>query len=50
MTKMEKHVHKLWTELLEVNNIGVEDNFFQLGDGTVLAFRLVSMAREDDWP
>ncbi|KAI5924948.1 hypothetical protein F4810DRAFT_709140 [Camillea tinctor] len=46
-TKMEKLIAQLWESLLETNNIRAEDNFFELGGGSVLAMRLVSMARRE---
>ncbi|EHL00978.1 putative HC-toxin synthetase [Glarea lozoyensis 74030] len=46
-TPIEKRIHKIWMDLLDVDQIGVEDNFFHLGGGSVLAMRLVSMARRD---
>ncbi|KAI0602864.1 hypothetical protein F4775DRAFT_581102 [Biscogniauxia sp. FL1348] len=46
-TKMEKLIAKLWETLLETDTISVEDNFFELGGGSVLAMRLVSMARRE---
>ncbi|KAH7361061.1 hypothetical protein BKA65DRAFT_591983 [Rhexocercosporidium sp. MPI-PUGE-AT-0058] len=47
LTKMERRISELWKTLLEVDHVGGEDNFFQLGGGSVLAMRLVSMARRD---
>ncbi|KAI0129876.1 hypothetical protein BJ170DRAFT_290871 [Xylariales sp. AK1849] len=44
-TSMEKRVAELWKTLLETDQIGVNDNFFELGGGSVLAMRLVSLAR-----
>jgi aryl carrier-like protein len=46
-TKMEKRIQGLWQTLLEEDQIGVDDNFFDLGGGSVLAMRLVSMARRE---
>lgn len=46
-TKMEKRIYNLWKRLLNIDQIGVDDNFFQLGGGSVLAMRLVSMARKE---
>ncbi|KAH9213182.1 putative HC-toxin synthetase, partial [Leptodontidium sp. 2 PMI_412] len=47
LTKMERRISELWKTLLEVEDVGGEDNFFQLGGGSVLAMRLVSMARSN---
>jgi aryl carrier-like protein len=46
-TRMERRIHALWKTLLGTDEIGVDDNFFQLGGGSVLAMRLVSMARRE---
>jgi aryl carrier-like protein len=46
-TALEKKIHTLWKGLLNIDQIGVEDNFFRLGGGSVLAMRLVSMARRE---
>ncbi|PVH82351.1 hypothetical protein DL98DRAFT_386885, partial [Cadophora sp. DSE1049] len=47
LTKMERRMAKLWKTLLDVDHVGGDDNFFQLGGGSVLAMRLVSMARRE---
>jgi aryl carrier-like protein len=44
---MEKRIHSIWKTLLNTDQIGVDDNFFQLGGGSVLAMRLVSMVRRE---
>ncbi|ORY68182.1 uncharacterized protein BCR38DRAFT_422356 [Pseudomassariella vexata] len=46
-TPTEKRIAKLWQTLLEVDRVGIDDNFFKLGGGSVSAMRLVSMARRD---
>jgi len=46
-TELEKRLHNLWKILLESEDFGVDDNFFQLGGGSVQAMRLVSMARRE---
>ena len=44
---MERRVAALWKTLLDIDHVGADDNFFQLGGGSVLAMRLVSMARRE---
>ncbi|TVY83910.1 Nonribosomal peptide synthetase, partial [Lachnellula suecica] len=46
-TRTEKRIQNLWKTLLRCDEIGIDDNFFQLGGGSVLAMRLVSMARRE---
>jgi hypothetical protein len=44
-TDMEKRISGLWKTLLDLDRVGLDDNFFELGGGSVLAMRLVSIAR-----
>ena len=48
-TEMEKKLQKLWGELLSLsqNSIGVDDNFFRFGGDSVVAMRLVAVARAE---
>ncbi|BBM81666.1 non-ribosomal peptide synthetase [Candidatus Uabimicrobium amorphum] len=39
--EVEEKVAVLWQELLDVKNVGVEDNFFQLGGHSLLAFNFI---------
>ncbi|MRG92278.1 non-ribosomal peptide synthetase, partial [Polyangium spumosum] len=41
-TETERALVAIWEELLQVQPIGVRDNFFQLGGHSLLTFRLVS--------
>lgn len=43
---MEKRIQSLWAATLNVGQIGVDDNFFQLGGDSLSAMRLVSIARK----
>ncbi|HYC30604.1 MAG TPA: amino acid adenylation domain-containing protein, partial [Chitinophagaceae bacterium] len=45
-TEEEKKIAGIWQELLEVERIGVTDNFFQLGGHSLLAIRLISALRK----
>ena len=36
-TEMEKVLHRLWQSLLEVEMIGIHDNFFEIGGNSLLA-------------
>ena len=46
-TATEKTLVRIWEELLEVERVGVEDNFFALGGHSLLAIRLVSSMRKE---
>ncbi len=39
--ELEKRLQKMWEELLEVQNIGVQQDFFELGGDSLLAMRLI---------
>ena len=40
--KLEKEIAGIWEELLELENIGVTEDFFQLGGHSLLATQLVN--------
>lgn len=42
---MQRQMHSLWAKLLGTEDIHLEDNFFRLGGDSVMAMRLVAMAR-----
>jgi len=45
-TKLEERLAALWVEVLSVDRVGVDDDFFQLGGHSILATRLISRVRE----
>jgi amino acid adenylation domain-containing protein len=45
-TEVEKVLARIWTELLEVDKIGINDDFFNLGGHSFLAIRAASRIRE----
>ncbi|GAA3815490.1 hypothetical protein GCM10022226_40280 [Sphaerisporangium flaviroseum] len=45
-TEQERALHAMWTELLDDEHIGVDDDFFALGGHSLLAMRLVTRLRE----
>ena len=46
-TETERKMVSIWEELLEVDRVGVEDDFFALGGHSLLAIRLVSSMRKE---
>ena len=46
-TFMEQRMHDHWTSLLKLTEIGINDNFFQLGGDSITAMRLVAAAHKD---
>lgn len=47
-TPMEKTISAVWSEILGVEKIGVNDNFFNLGGHSLLATRVVAKLRASD--
>lgn len=46
-TPLEEQLASIWAHLLGVEQIGIHDNFFQLGGNSLLATQLVSRIREN---
>jgi amino acid adenylation domain-containing protein len=44
-TPTEKSLAAIWTKLLDINRVGVNDNYFELGGDSLLATQLVSQVR-----
>ncbi|WPD23245.1 MAG: amino acid adenylation domain-containing protein [Candidatus Electrothrix scaldis] len=45
-TPMEKKLAAVWSEVLNVNRLGVHDNFFQLGGDSILVVQVIARLRE----
>jgi hypothetical protein len=45
-TELERVVSGIWSELLNVDDVGIDGNFFELGGNSVLAIRACSRLRE----
>jgi len=45
-TDNEKRLHQIWCQLLKLDTIGINDNFFDLGGHSLTASRLVSRVRD----
>ena len=41
-TSIEREVAAIWAEILEVEQVGIDDNFFLLGGDSLLASRVIS--------
>lgn len=41
-TDVERTLAQIWSEVLDVEQVGVEDNFFELGGDSILSFRALS--------
>jgi amino acid adenylation domain-containing protein len=46
-TPTEQTLAAIWSELLEIPNVGVNDNFFELGGHSILVTRMVNRVREE---
>ena len=46
-TEAEQKLAAIWTEVLNVENVGVNDDFFELGGHSLLAIKLVSRIRDE---
>lgn len=45
-TTIEKNITAIWVSLLQLDKIGLDDNFFQLGGNSLLALRTVSELKQ----
>lgn len=45
-TELEEELAGLWAEILKVDRVGINDNFFDLGGHSLLATRLIFQLRE----
>ncbi|MBK8552376.1 MAG: amino acid adenylation domain-containing protein [Ignavibacteria bacterium] len=46
-SQLQISLAEIWTELLEVDNVGIHDDFFELGGHSLLAIRLISAIRKN---
>jgi amino acid adenylation domain-containing protein len=45
--EVERHIASLWENILQVEKVGLHDNFFDLGGHSLLATRVVSALRDE---
>lgn len=45
-TKCEKTLVKIWQDILNIKNIGINDNYFHLGGDSIKSIQIISKARE----
>lgn len=46
VTEAEKLLCSIWQEVLELNHVGITDDFFQIGGDSILSIRLVSKIKQ----
>jgi amino acid adenylation domain-containing protein len=46
-TKLENNIAKIWSKVLDIQNIGIDDNFFDLGGDSFKAVKVVRNIRTD---
>ena len=44
-TDLEKQLYKVWTDVLNLDNLGMQDDFFRVGGDSILSIQLVSKVR-----
>jgi FkbH-like protein len=47
MTAVEKRLAAIWAEMLGMDSVGVDENFFDLGGDSILAVQILSRVRSD---
>ncbi len=47
--EVQETLVKIWQEVLNIEKIGVRDNFFDIGGDSILSIRIVSRARQEGW-
>jgi amino acid adenylation domain-containing protein len=46
-TNLEASLVEMWKKLLRIPQVGIDDNFFEVGGHSLLAMRLISLLREE---
>lgn len=45
-TDAERVLASIWSDLLEIESVGVQDDFFELGGDSIISIRMISRARQ----
>ena len=45
-TEVQKTLARIWSEVLQVPQVGIHDNFFELGGDSIISIHMVTRARE----
>ncbi|WP_018690923.1 non-ribosomal peptide synthetase [Algicola sagamiensis] len=45
-TQIQKRLTQVWQEILGIEKVGIEDNFFRIGGNSIMAIKLVSACRK----
>ncbi|MEX2664788.1 amino acid adenylation domain-containing protein, partial [Candidatus Uabimicrobium amorphum] len=48
-SELEKTLAEIWQQVLHVEHVGIDDNFFSLGGDSILSIQVISKAREAGW-
>ena len=43
MTESEMRVHQIWCDIFNTKEIGIDDNFFEIGGNSLMGMRIVTM-------
>jgi len=49
ITNTEKMVHAIWKEVFQIDNIGIDDNFFDLGGYSLLVTQTYNLLKKNDF-
>jgi amino acid adenylation domain-containing protein/non-ribosomal peptide synthase protein (TIGR01720 family) len=49
-TATERQLQAIWQQVLKVNDVGLDDNFFDLGGDSILSIQVITRANQADLP
>ena len=44
--QVEQEIAEIWHQLLNVQNLGIDDNFFQIGGDSIISIQFISLSRQ----